>query len=101
VQLNQQHPNSALQYDVSSIPGTSSVGLEVTRPNAFFQLHNSAKCDNNAQIIKTNSSKKASISLKLSDFVNDGIYEARLRTMDTNGKPFGFSSDHIVISVNH
>jgi hypothetical protein len=101
VQLNQQHPNSVLECDVSSIPEASSVGLEVTRPSAFFELHNSAKCDNNAQIIKTINGKKGSISLKLSDFVKDGIYEARLRTMNTEGKPFGFASDHIVISVNH
>lgn len=101
VQLNRQYPTSTLDYDVSSIPGAASAGLEVTRANAFFQLHNSAKSDNNARIVRTISSKKGSIPLKLSDFVNDGIYEARLRTMDPNGKPFGFSGDHIVISVNH
>lgn len=100
-QLDQQHSTCTLDFDVSSIPEAKAVGLELSRPNAFFQLHNSEKTDPNAAVVRTINAKKGTISVNLAEFANNGIYAARLRAVDTDGKPFGFSSDHIDISVNH
>ena len=101
VQLNRKYATCKVDYDISLMPGASAAGIEVTRPNTFFQLHNSAKADPNALLAKTTDSKKGGIFLNLEDFPSSGIYEARVRALDIKGKPFGFASDHIVITVNH
>lgn len=101
VQLNPKTPAGQLRFDVSSPPFGTTTGLEVTRVNRFFAIHNSAKTDPNAQVIKTISGKSGTIELNLKDFPQDGMYEARLRRLDSSGGFIGSSSDHVVITVSH
>jgi hypothetical protein len=101
IELNPRYRSCQLNIDASSLPGASSVVLEITRPNVFFALPNAINNDPSACLLKEYPETKSKIYLSIKDFPASGIYEARLRALNSQRQQVGFAGDHIVITVTH
>jgi hypothetical protein len=101
IELNPKYPTAQLDFNVDAIPEAIGVALELSAPNAFFQLHNTSRTEPASCTFKTMHGKQGSIILDLHDFKLDGIYEARLRALNSDEKQVGLAGDHVVITVNH
>lgn len=97
--LSSKEKSQELLVDASKVAGANAAFLEITRPNLLFESQNSAEeCK---VIMKTIAldSPQGHVVLKREFFPATGIYEARVKAVDTNGHPVGLAGDHIVVSV--
>jgi hypothetical protein len=100
VQLNRQYQSCQFNFDAEPMSPVTSVSLEVSKPNTFFDTPNSEAPDNHVAITHSYAGKKGRISLRLQDFPVSGIYQARLRAFDSQKNPYGFAGDQIMITVS-
>jgi hypothetical protein len=82
------------------MPGAVAVQLEVTKPNKFFIVHNSAHAGTELGFTKSLFGNQGTFTLSKDDFPKDGIYQVRIRAVDRNGSPIGFASDHLLVTVS-
>ncbi len=97
--LSAKEASQELLVDATKIAGASSVIVEITRPNLLFESQNTTEECKVIMKTITSPSPQGKVELKRAYFPATGIYEARVKTIDTNGKLVGVAGDHIVISV--
>jgi len=99
IELNQEHPSCQLSFDVTHMQQASSVCLEISKPNTFFDTANSQTPDSHVAISQQYPCRQGHIGLHRHDFPGSGIYQARLRALDQKKTPCGFAGDQIMITV--
>jgi hypothetical protein len=99
IELTPKFATCRISYDVCAIPDAAGVRLELTKPNRFFEVRNSAAKSTATDLVRSYSGASGLISLRKDDFPKDAIYQARIRAVDRSGESIGFASDHILITV--
>ncbi|MBA3993481.1 MAG: hypothetical protein C0469_08140 [Cyanobacteria bacterium DS2.3.42] len=98
--LGKDKLKDTVSYDAKSVPGSTGVVFELTRPNLLFASQNDKdECLVTLREIKS-SGTTGSVTLERKDFTALGIYELRAWAVDKDGNRLGVSGDHIVISVD-
>jgi hypothetical protein len=90
----------SLTVSAGKIQGARRLELEITRANLTFEEQNSNAPSRVVLKRLECGTASGAIILRRSDFPASGIYEARLRALDSQGKQIGVAGDHIVISVD-
>ncbi|MBX9877775.1 MAG: hypothetical protein K2Y22_04895 [Candidatus Obscuribacterales bacterium] len=97
--ISDKDNTQVINIDTREIANAAGARIEITRPNLLFEFQNTTEPSRViAQTIDTG--KKASVTLTEDKFPSAGIYELRVRAIDSAGNPVGLASDHIVISVD-
>ena len=90
-----------LSFDVSGVFGAQSAMAEMTRTNLLFEEQNSTEASRVAAKTIDLAGKSGKLAMTRDLFKSPGIYQIRIWAKDKDGKRFGQSSDHIVISVDN
>ncbi len=97
--ISDKDNTQTIAVDTREIAGAVAARVEITRPNLLFEFQNTTEPSRVvAQTINT--AKKGTVTLTADQFPTAGIYELRVRAVDSAGNPLGVASDHIVISVD-
>jgi hypothetical protein len=96
-------PFSAI-FDASKIPGCTSVVVELSKPNSWFEHYTGTMRDKelSKETAKSFKSSGSSLEVKLSkkDFPMKAYYELRGFALDEDGKVIGFASDPLVLQID-
>lgn len=97
--ISDKDNSQTIAFDTREIAGAVGARVEITRPNLLFERQNTTLASKViAQTINTG--KKTTVTLTEDQFPAAGIYELRVRAVDSAGNPVGVASDHIVISAD-
>ncbi len=99
IELNDLYPSCQLGFDGGKVVGADKVMFELTAPDQTFTVVNDTKEPNSIFSSKKLKGQTGLISLNKKDFALPGIYELRLRALDSSDKQIGVAGDHIVITV--
>ncbi len=99
IELNAFNPYCQLAYDGGKVLGVDKVMYELTPPDQTFTVVNDPRKPNAFFYTKQLKGLSGLISLSKKDFALPGIYELRLRALDSSEKQVGIAGDHIVITV--
>jgi len=99
IQLNSRVPTCSPRFDTRKIAGANGVSLEISKPNQCFEVRNAATPGRFAGASKSYSQPEGTITLSKNDFGQDGIYQVRIRALDSTGNSLGFAGDHVNVSV--
>lgn len=98
--LSQQDRVLKLDYSGTRVPNCKDIELEIARPNAWFEEHNTATPTRIGWKKVDCRGTNGSIELKRELFLQPGLYELRPWALDANGARVGVAGDHITISVD-
>ena len=99
--LNQESEKSGqITVDSSNVINAKKSRVEISKPNKFFTVMNSASMQPEV-LLQVDAPLKGQFRIERSQFPSDGIYELRCWALDSGNNPVGLASDHIVISVDN
>lgn len=97
--ISDKDNTQTIKIDTREIAGSVGARVEITRPNLLFESQNTTEASK--VIARTiNAERKGTVTLTEDLFPAAGIYELRVRAIDSAGNSIGLASDHIVISVD-
>jgi hypothetical protein len=100
--LSEKHPSEKVLCNANQIADVDHFSLEILKPNQFLNPAEQNGVDPAAQALKEirSTGKAGFIVIQRSDLEGQGLYQARLWSMDKNGQRVGVAGDHIIISID-
>jgi len=84
-------------FDTSNVGGAVKTLLEISEVNTPFGILNSPTLSDHTSRTMTAPGTKGFFAIYRRDFKASGIYQLRVRALDSNGKPLGLASDHVIL----
>jgi hypothetical protein len=100
--LSKSNPSEQLRCVENNVLGADHFVLEILRPNLFLAPSEQNNREESKQQLKKliGSGRTGRITIQLNDLQGEGLYQARLWSVDKNDKPLGVAGDHVIIAVD-